>query len=376
MSLPAKDRVCVIGGGNGAVTMAADLTLRGWQVCLWDFPAFSSGTISAIRQRGGIELVGAREGFAVLHPGQLPSDVGEALEGADLVMIIVPAYGHATAARTCAPFLRPGQTVVVGPSTGGALEVWRELRDAGVNGVPVAEMLSLIYTCRLRDKTTADLYYVKDHMPIGVQPAEAREAVVGRLRQLYPQVVAATNVLETSLNNINPVLHVAPMLLNLGRIESTQGDFLFYRESVTESVGRVMDSMDEERVALTSLLGFDRFTLADFMQAMYQVSGANAEQLLANSPAHRSTRAPHGLGHRYVTEDIPYGLVPMLSIARLLGHKMPITQLFVDLASLLVHRDFGTEGRTAEKLGIAGLAADDLKALLEHGAYGAGQVRA
>lgn len=370
MSTHDKDTVCVIGGGNGAVTMAADLTLRGWQVRMWDFPEYNSGTINAIRRRGGIELVGAREGFANLRPEQLPSEVEDAIAGASTVMFIVPAYGHATAARACAPHLRPGQIVVVGPSTGGGLEVWRELQDAGATGVPVAEMLSLIYTCRLRDQTTADLFYVKDHMPIGVQPAEASEAVIGRLRRLYPQVVAATNVLETSINNVNPVLHVAPMLLNLGRIESTQGDFLFYRESVTTSVGRVMDSMDEERVALASLLGFDRFSLADFMQEMYQVSGANAEELLANSPAHRSTRAPHGLGHRYVTEDIPYGLVPMLSIAHLLGHEMPITQLFVDLASLLARRNFATEGRTAEKLGIAGLAASDLKAFLDHGADG------
>jgi len=347
--------------------MAADLTLRGWEVRLWDFPEYNKGTIAAIRDRGGIELVGAREGFAALRPDQLPSDVREAVEGATLVMLIVPAYGHAEAARVCAPHLQAHQTVVVGPSTGGALEVWRELRDAGVTDVPVAEMLSLIYTCRLRDETTADLYYIKDHMPIGVQPSDRTEAVILQLQPLYPQVVAANNVLETSLNNVNPVLHVAPMLLNLGRVESTGGDFYFYKESVTRSVGQAMDAMDEERLALASLLGFRRFSLSNFMEEMYQVTGANAEELLANSPAHRSTRAPHGLSHRYVTEDIPYGLVPMLSIGRLLGHEMPVTQLFVDLASLLSRRDFASEGRSANRLGIASLTPGDLSAFLDHG---------
>lgn len=367
MSVPDNLTVCIIGGGNGAITMAADLTLRGFAVRLWDFPAYRDKSIEAIGRRGGIELVGARQGFASLRPEQLPLDIAQAIDGASLVMLIVPAYGHATAARVCAPHLRPGQYVVVGPSTGGALEVWNELRKAGVKQVPVAEMLSLIYTCRLRDETTADLYYVKDYMPIGVQPSENTASVVERLSLLYPQVVGAKNVMETSVNNVNPVLHIAPMLLNLGRIETTEGDFLFYRESVTNSVGRLMDKMDAERVALAELLGFQRFSLADFMREMYQVEGANAEELLASSPAHRSTRAPFGIGHRYLTEDVPYGLVPMLSIARLVGHEMPLTRLFVNLASALADTDWSTAGRSAEQLGLADLSPEDLSAFLQYG---------
>lgn len=349
------------------MTMAADLTLRGFPVRLWDFPEYRGKTLAAIRARGGIELVGARQGFAQLQPEHLPEDISQAIDGADLVMLIVPAYGHAKAARVCAPYLRSGHHVVVGPSTGGALEVWNELLKAGVEQVPVAEMLSLIYTCRLRDATTADLYYVKDYMPIGVQPSEYTDEVVARLQLLYPQVVGAKNVMETSVNNVNPVLHIAPMLLNLGRIETTEGDFLFYRESVTASVGRLMDKMDAERVALAELLGFERFSLADFMREMYQVEGANAAELLANSPAHRSTRAPFGIGHRYLTEDVPYGLVPMLSIARLVGHEMPLTRLFVKLASALADKDWSTAGRSAEQLGLADLSPEDLSAFLRHG---------
>lgn len=362
-----KDVIAIIGGGNGAITMAAELTLRGWTVRLWEFPEFRDRSLGAIEELGGIHLRGKVEGFAQLAPMQLPEDVGVALDGADIVMIILPAFGHARAAEVCAPHLVDGQVVVLAPSTGGALEFSRTVARFGGPEIPVAEMHSLIYTCRMVDATTADLFYVKDHMPIGVFPARRTNEVMARLNPLYPQMSAAANVLETSLNNINPVMHVAPALLNTGRIESTGGDFLFYRESVTPTVGRIMDEMDSERLALCRGCGVNGYSLIDFMREMYRIEGGGSHDLLNRSPAHRSTKAPFGLGHRYITEDIPYGLVPMLALAERIGVPMPTTRQFTDLAITLTGTDYLTEGRTLERLGLAGVKADQLESFLIDG---------
>jgi opine dehydrogenase len=362
-----KETIAIIGGGNGAITMAAELSLRGWPVRLWEFPEFRERSLGAIRELGGIHLRGKVEGFAPLRDDQLPDDVGDALAGAGLVMVIVPAFGHAKAARACAPHLADGQVVVLAPSTGGALEFARVVAEEGGTAVPVAEMHSLIYTCRMVDSVTADLFYIKDHMPIGTFPAQRSDEVMRRLHPLYPQMSAASNVLETSLNNINPVMHVAPTLLNTGRIESTGGDFLFYRESVTPTVGRVMDDMDAERLALCRAAGVEGYSLIDFMREMYLIEGTGSYDLLNRSPAHRSTKAPFGLGHRYVTEDIPYGLVPMLALAERLGVPMPTTRQFTDLAATLTGADYLTEGRTLARLGLDGVSAEGLSAFLTTG---------
>ncbi len=45
---------------------------------------------------------------------------------------------------------------------------------------------------------------------------------------VYPVMTAARNVLQTSLQNGNPIIHPAITLLNAARIERTGGDFLFY----------------------------------------------------------------------------------------------------------------------------------------------------
>jgi len=362
-----KDTIAIIGGGNGAVTMAAELSMRGWPIRLWEFPQLREKTIGAIVETGSITLRGLVEGTVRLDDDALPADIGDALAGADIVMVIVPAFAHRMAAEACAPHLTPDHIVVLSPSTGGALEFANELATRGAAYGPVAEMHSLIYTCRMIDATTADLYYIKDHMPVGTFPAAASERVMGKLVELYPQMAAAANVLETSLNNINPVMHVAPTLLNTGRIEFTKGDFYFYRESVTPTVGRIMDQMDEERLTLCRRLGIKGYSLVDFMREMYRLDGDGSHDLLNKSPAHRSTKAPWGLDHRYVTEDIPYGLTPMLALARLASVEMPVTQQFVDLAQVLTGADYGEEGRGLDRMGLEGLEPASIGAFLSDG---------
>lgn len=362
-----RQPIAIIGGGNGALTMAAELSLRGWPVRLWEFPAFRAKNLGPVLANGGVQLKGKVTGFATLGADQVPDDLGQALDGAWLIMVIVPAFAHAMAARSCAPFLTADQVVVLAPSTGGALEFSRLLRDAGAPPVPVAEMHSLIYTCRLSGPAEADLFYIKDRLPVGTFPSLRTAQVMDRLTQLYPQMEPAINVLETSLNNVNPGMHVPPVLLNTGRIESTGGEFLFYRESVTPTVGRMMDLMDFERLALGARAGIRPFSIQDFMREMYQVEGEGAYDLLGKSPAHRSTKAPHALAHRYITEDVPYGLVPMCALGERLGVPMPVTRQFIDLASSLLGEDFWVTGRNLERLGLAGKEWYQVQHILDNG---------
>ena len=65
------EKVTVIGGGNGGFATAADLTIRGHQVTLFELPQFSSG-LSEVIKRGGIDMEayannGLQGGFAKLH---------------------------------------------------------------------------------------------------------------------------------------------------------------------------------------------------------------------------------------------------------------------------------------------------------------------
>jgi opine dehydrogenase len=90
-------------------------------------------------------------------------------------------------------------------------------------------------------------------------------------------------------------------------------------------------------------------------------------EALATSDLLRPVSGPNSLQHRYITEDVPYGLVPYVSIGGMLGIDMPITRAFVDLACAVNEVDYWASGRTVEKLHIAGLDAHRLSEFLRTG---------
>jgi opine dehydrogenase len=70
---------------------------------------------------------------------------------------------------------------------------------------------------------------------------------------------------------------------------------------------------------------------------------------------------------RYVTEDFPYGLVPVALLARQLGIAVPTINAVIEIASVVNQTNYREEGRSLEALGIAGLDRGELKQGLEQG---------
>ncbi len=360
--------ITILGAGNGGCAFAADLTLRGFSVTLFDLQQFE-GTLQPIREQGGIQISGSVDGgFAALS--HVTTDLAEALNSSDLIMIVVPAFAHAIFAKECAPHLRPGQTIVLNPgSTGGALEWVQIMRQAGTtDGITVAETSSLPYACRKIDPTHVKVFGVKTDLPIACFPARDTEALMTAVEGVYPAgVAAATNVLETSLNNLNAIAHPMVTLLNAGWIEATQGDITFYGEATTPSVARAMEVVDDERLAVVEALGLEPVSLLEWDQRLYGLEGDSLYEMLHNSKVHNTIKAPASLQDRYVTEDIPLGLVPIASIARTLGVPTPAMDVFINLAGILNVTDYWSEGRVVEKLGLAGLSAEQMSTFLSEG---------
>lgn len=146
---PEIKRIAVIGAGNGGHATAADLTLAGYKVTIFEFESFKQNLDPIIR-RGGVELDGASpKGFARID--KITTEMKVAVADVDLIIVVVPAYAHARVAQEIAPYLRPNKIVVLNPGhTGGSLEFYKVLRLSGVKGrIRVGETMSLTYACRL-----------------------------------------------------------------------------------------------------------------------------------------------------------------------------------------------------------------------------------
>ena len=100
-------------------------------------------------------------------------------------------------------------------------------------------------------KLTTDVY-------LAAMPRAGTDRLYDLVRDVWPAVEKAESVFQTTLQNGNPVIHPAVTLLNAGLLERTGGDFLFYEEGVTESVGRLIEAVDNERLAIAAALGVTR----------------------------------------------------------------------------------------------------------------------
>lgn len=137
----------VIGAGNGGKTSAADLAIQGRSVRLFEFPEFAAN-LDALAEDRTLRARGAVSGDATLD--LVTTDLAEAVEGADWIMVATQALTHERAAVELAPLVRPDQPIVLNPgSTGGALRFARVFRESGMSAMPVlVEFGTLAYGCR------------------------------------------------------------------------------------------------------------------------------------------------------------------------------------------------------------------------------------
>jgi len=365
----AKPVFCVAGAGNGGLAMAAHLALMGFRVHLYNR---SEERLRAVAQRGAIELVvrdtcqipGGEGEIAVVT-----TDPAEALDGVDIVMVVVPATGHRFIAEAFAPHLRGHETVILHPGrTGGALEV-HNIFAAHPNArhVVVAEAQTLIYACRVLNLAQVQVFAFKNSVPLAAIPAHKTPEVIRAIRPAYKEFVPGDNVMKTSLDNIGAIFHPAVTVLNCSRIELTRGDFDYYTDGISQSAARVLEAMDAERVAVGAAVGFHCMTAREWLYMAYGAAGRTLYDAIRANEGYYGIRAPTHLDHRYIWEDVPMSLVPIASLGEMLGVPCPTIRAIITLGDLLHGRDYWAQGRTVESMGLAGMSIKDIRRVVLEG---------
>lgn len=353
-------KVAVLGAGAGGTTLAFDYATHGHEVGLFDFPQFP-GNIAAVSRLGGINAEGDISGFSkIAYAGH---DIDKVLEGASLIYIVGPAYATEPFGQALAGKLQPGQTVIVSPSScGGALAFKRAaglaLEDESIR---VAETSTLHYAVRLAEPGRVHVFLkLKAGNLLAALPGSHTNDILQLIADVYPGMEPAHNVLQTSLQNANPVIHPVVSLSNAARIESG-GDFLFYEEGVSDSVGRLIQAVDQERIAIGRQLGIKVLPDPEIGMRQGYMLENNYGTGYREAPGFLGIGAQAQLDHRYINEDVGYGLVFMSSLARQIGVDTPTIDSVIQMASVLMDRDYAAEAlRTPRSLGIGDYTAEEL----------------
>jgi opine dehydrogenase len=261
--------------------------------------------------------------------------------------------------------------VVLNPgSTGGALAFKKILKEKNARAdVPVCETNTLTYICRLTGPARVKIT-VRTKTLFACLPGKETGTRVKTFQELFPESTGRKSVLETSLTNFNAVMHPPGMIMNAGWIEFTKGNFSYYCEGTTPAVARVMDEIDKERINLCKQVGY---STVRFLEYFYR-AGSTSEKAfksgsvymaLQESEPNRFIRAPENLSYRFLTEDVPYGIVPMAYLGKMLGAPTPTINALIDLASLIKETNYWETGWTPEKMGIQGMTPERLLEYVE-----------
>ena len=364
----------VLGAGNGGVATAADLTVRGFDVHLWEHPDYVEN-IKPLQKIGGIELEvlpssKLKEGFAKVK--LITTDMEKALEGVDVVLIIVPSFAHKSFAEQCVPYLRDNQVVIIAPGNfGGAIQFYNTFRQNGkAKGVIFAEAECMIYACRKKSPTKIWIRGYKRGLRIAALPSKNNYKVMELIQHAYPEVLPGNNVIETGLSNPNPIQHTPIMILNAGLIDRTKGDFLFYHEGMTPLISKVIETIDDERIAIGTVLKTKMRSMYEQDIEWYGHQGAKGDNIYEstlNNSLYQWSKAPSSFQHRYLTEDIPYGLAAIEELGLKFGVPTPITTSMINIAELLVGKNLREERRSLDKLGLGQKKANEIIAFVHEG---------
>lgn len=366
-------KVAVLGGGNGGMAMAGHMSLVGYEVAMW---SPFSWELAPLEEAGGIEIVGPEvQGFA--RVARFERSLDRAVKGADLIMIVAPAFSHRVYASLLAPMLEDGQRVLLNPGrTGGALEFARTLvRFACSARIVLGETQTFIYAAERRGPHTVEILKEKFRMRAAALPAADNDLLMEYVRDLYPQVEPAQNVLETSLNNVAPVVHPGTVLLNTQVIERTAAgeDLKFYKDQVTRSIATlVMEKVDREKQEVARAIGLrEVWSLLDWYRESYHVVGEDIYDAIMRNPYYWGFTAPsHILAQNHILDDVPNSLVPIASFGRAVGVPTPTIDSLIHLASAMCGIDWWAEGRTVERLGLDGMTPAQMLEHVEREALG------
>ncbi|MDF9824941.1 opine dehydrogenase [Breznakia sp. PF5-3] len=358
-----KTKIAVLGGGNGGHAAAADLSMKGFEVHMYEDERFAKN-MKKVFDTKTIKIKGAC-GEGDVEIAMVTSNLEEAIKDVEFILVAVPAFAHNVYAEKLKRLVKPGQIVFVLPGTFGSLLFWKAFQEQGITGVQVAETHTLPYATRLITQGESLVMSRFNPLKVGVIPANKTTEVVNRLSVLFDGLEPIESVIACGLSSLNPIIHVPGCILNAGRIEIAKGEFYFYTEGFSDCVVRATEAIDKERISLLDSFGYKSDIAAHGVGGTIKTD--SIKEAIASDPNFAKIKGPADLKNRYYSEDIPFGLASWAKIAHQYNIQTPIMDSMINLGSVILEQDCWTSGRSLEELGIQGMDKDTLKAYLVEG---------
>ena len=380
--------VAVLGGGACAQTFAAELTLAGYEVRLYELPELAPETLGEVLKTHEIELGGKQLNFkwfrraGVAKVDCVTTEISEALKGAGLVIVAIPAIGHKPFFEKMIPYLEDGQMVSVFPDNFGSLMLRRMMREAGCGAkVIVGGWSSMPYGVRMMEPGKLDCILRIRELICDALPSKDGDEFFETMKGIPAfdgtvELKRGDTIVAVDLANPNPVIHVPGSILNVGAMEVTEmeetlgipkGKYSMYKHGMSPAISRVQFAFYQEERKIADAMGIK---MAEYREDQFFWKGSimGIEYWVPFVDVIMPPIVgPDSVEHRYFTEDIPVGTVVRYHLARKFAVDVPIIESLIQLGSAVCKRDFLKEGISLGQLGIEDLTKEQIKSYLREG---------
>ncbi|CAK7007754.1 MAG: Opine dehydrogenase [Desulfovibrio sp.] len=332
--------IAVLGAGNTGRIMAFDLAQKGAEVRLYTGCAEKADHIT----RHGLTAEGKLEG--TVRVAKATTSMEDAVRGAAAVFVMTTAGGHKPVAEKYAPYAEKDQIVIAFNGNWGAVEFCQALGVSPGDTTPrllVGETGTQLYIGSATGPGSVFVKQVKTGVSLAMASSASTPGAIERLRSFFPQFTAAANIVETSLSSANAIVHTPVCLFNLSRIELQQ-DFRFYAEGASASTIDYVEHIDEERVAVMQALGLPTRNMLAILNSFWPDKKDSLYAAIHENVSYQSVPGPKSLDHRFFSEDLPYGIVPLAHLGRELGVATPYIDAMLETFSRFMNRDLFAEG--------------------------------
>lgn len=343
--------IAVIGTGNVGIAVAADLSIKGFDVSLIKTSSYKSEGYNRLIQNNNRVFLKENHTYTQTTIKDVSKDLSK-IDKADVVIVTIQSTFYEDMIKKISQYLHADQVVVCFCSYMSSFYFAKyclELPSIAETTGPYLEG-----RVELGDKPNEVVFRVGcrlERCPLSIFHDNRANETMETIESFYKGFSNDYSVVESALLNPNMVLHTVGSILSIPRIEYSKGNFCMYREAYprgNEATMNVMLELDKDKTNIlqdlaqkpTTIFEAGGFAGPDRLKSFYQYSESSDRAI-----------SPTSVHSRYITEDVSQGLVLLESIGNLIGRRTPIATALIDIASAALQEDFRMKGRTVLKLG-------------------------
>lgn len=336
--------IAIIGCGHGGQALAGHLALTGLEVNLYAHENHLGG-FHAVKKQGGIECLGAIEGFGKIK--KITTCLREAIDEADIIFICLPVIAHESIFIKMLPFLKENQIIInLSAQFSGIFQSDILNRSYWDKKIIIADVTSFPYACRCDVPGKATIVSIKRTMGIASYNKNLSIEISELLNSFFPtKLKIMSSFIEVGLYDPCGITHPANVIFNAGRIGNQQ-EFYFYKDGICKETAAFLEVLDNERIEIGKHIGLILPKFFEVMNEYYDLSYNNIYDFYKHSPIHnKKTFCPTSINHRYISEDVPYSLVPWYSIGEKVKYNAKLMKSIIDISSIMNNINYYEKGR-------------------------------